>query len=181
MTRTGWIKAGAAAASCAAIGAVAGITGSAAAPSKSKAPGRPPMFEKHRGEFHGPPIHSEAVVPKPGGGFETVVGDSGKLKSRSGNDLTITEGTRTEKYKDVTVSIPGDAKIFRNGKTAALDDLKDGDRVHVEKTAERTVVVAFDASFRPPFRRDHRGFGRAPGRPPGGPMAPGGPPPPYGP
>jgi hypothetical protein len=166
MTRTGWIKAGVAAAGCAAVGAAAGIAGSAASPQGAKAP----VFEKHRGDrFHGPPIHSEAVVPKPGGGFETVTGDSGKLKSRSGNDLTIAEGTNTEKYKDATVTVPADVTIIRNGKKASLDDLKEGDRIHVEQSPERTFVLAGDESFRPRFHGGPRG------------PRPGGPPPPFGP
>jgi hypothetical protein len=170
MTRTGWIKAGVAAAGCAAVGAVAGIAGSAAAPQGVK--DRPPMFEKHRDGFRGPPIHSEAVVPKSGGGFETVTGDSGKLKSRSGSDLTITEGTPTEKYKDVTVTIPSDATIIRNGKRASLDDLKEGDRIHVMQSSERTFVMAGDESFRPRFGHRHGRPGRGHGPPP---------PPPFGP
>jgi hypothetical protein len=169
MTRTGWIKTGLAATACAAVGAAAGIAGSAAAPQRTK----PPMFEKHRDGFRGgPPIHSEAIVPKSGGGFETVTGDSGKLKSRSGNELTITEGTDSEKYKDATVTIPSDATIVRNGKKASLDDLKDGDRIHVMQSPERTFVLAGDESFRPRF-------GHRPGRPGPGHGPP--PPPPFGP
>jgi hypothetical protein len=169
MNRTGWIKTGAAVTACAAVGAAAGIAGSAAAPQRPK----PPVFEKHRDGFRGPPIHSEAVVPKSGGGFETVTGDSGKLKSRSGNDLTLTEGTDSEKYKDVTVTIPSDATIVRNGKKASLDDLKDGDRIHVMQSPERTFVMAGDENFRPRFghRRGRPGPGHGP--PP--------PPPPFGP
>ncbi|MEA2429147.1 MAG: hypothetical protein QOF37_2775 [Thermoleophilaceae bacterium] len=181
--RPNWIKAGAVAAGCAAVGAVAGIAGSAAAPS-SKAPSSkaPPWrMEKRmhagpmRGAFGGPPVHAEAVVPKrSGSGFETVTEDNGKLKSRSGNDVTITEGTQTQTYKDVTITVPSGATIYRNGAKASLDALKDGDFVRVAQSPEGTFVMARDASFRPRFEGRHRGFERGPG-------GPGGPPPPYGP
>jgi hypothetical protein len=178
MKRASWIKAGALAAGCAAVGAVAGIAGTAAAPSASKPADRAPMWRIHRGfERGGPPIHSEAVVPKrSGNGFETVTDDNGKLKSRSGDELTITEGTQSEKYKDVTVTIPSGAKIVRNGKKASLDDLKDGDFVHVSQSPGGTFVMAADASFRPRFQGGRRGFRHHPGGPP-----PGAPPPPFGP
>jgi hypothetical protein len=177
MTRSNRFRVGALAAGCAAVGAIAGIAGSAAAPSSSKQPGRPgPMWRMHgphegfRGG--GPPVHAEAVVPKrSGAGFETVTEDNGKLKSRSGNDITITEGTRTETYKDVTVTIPSGATIVRNGAKASLSDLKDGDFVRVASSPEGTFVMAADASFRPRFQGGRRGFEHRPG----------GPPPPYGP
>jgi hypothetical protein len=178
MTRSTSIKAGALAAGCAAVGAIAGIAGTAAAPSDSKQAAKPaPMWRMHGppGRFRGgPPIHSEAVVPKrSGSGFETVTEDNGKLKSRSGDELTITEGTRTETYKDVTITIPSDATVVRNGKKASLDDLKDDDFVHVAKSPEGTFVVARDANFRPRFQggrpgfRHERGGGPPPWAPPG--------------
>jgi hypothetical protein len=174
MTSASKIKAGALAAGCAAIGAAAGIAGSAAAPPATKPVHKAPLWRMHRGHG-GPPIHSESVVPKrSGGGFETVTDDNGKLKSRSGNDVTITEGTQSETYKDVAITIPSGATIVRNGKKASLDDLKDGDFVHVSQSPEGTFVMALDASFRPRFQGGPRGFGPPPGRPPG-------PPPPFGP
>jgi hypothetical protein len=174
MAKRSWIKAGALAAGCAAVGAIAGIAGGAAAPSTSKAPPPPgaPHWRihgsAHRGPI-GPPVHAEAVVPKrSGSGFETVTEDNGKLKSRSGNDLTITEGTATETYKDATVTVPSEAKVFRNGKKATLDDLEEGDFVHVAQSPEGAFVVARDANFRPRFQGGPRGFGH-PGPPPFGP------------
>jgi hypothetical protein len=172
MTRSNRFRVGALAAGCAAVGAIAGIAGSAAAPSTTKQPDRPgPMWRMH-GPGGGPPVHAEAVVPKrSGGGFETVTEDNGKLKSRSGNDITITEGTRTETYKDATVTIPSGATIVRNGAKASLGDLGDGDFVHVASSPEGTFVLAADANFRPRFQGGRRGFRHEPG----------GPPPPYGP
>jgi hypothetical protein len=179
MNRKSLIKGGALAAGCAVVGAVAGLAGSAASPSSSSPPkpvpgyGAPPRWRDHDGPRMlgriGPPIHSEAVVPKSSGsGFETVTDDNGKLKSRSGNDLTITEGTATDTYKDATITVPSDVKVFRNGKNATLDDLKDGDFVHVSKSPEQTIVIARDANFRPRFQGGRPGFrhGPAPGAPP---------------
>jgi hypothetical protein len=180
MLRKTWVRAGLLAAVCAVVGAVAGLAGSAASPSTAK----PGIKGEHwrmgagpgRGELRGPPIHAEAVVPKrSGSGFETVTEDNGKLKSASGNDITITEGTQSQTYKDATITIPSGAQVFRNGAKAALGDLKDGDFVHVSQSPEQTIVVASDANFRPRFQGGRRGFRHGPGRPPGGP------PPPYGP
>src|SRR5213592_721978 len=86
---------------CALVGALAGIAGSAAAPSKSskksaKTSQSAPRLG-FRGHFGpggpgGPAVHAEAVVPnKAGDGFITVTSDAGKVKSVSGNDITIDE------------------------------------------------------------------------------------------
>ena len=69
-------------------------------------------------------------------------------------------------YKDVTITLPADAKIERNGKTATVADLKDGDRIHVMQSSDGTFVHAGDASFRP---GPGRGHGRGHRGPPGGP------------
>ena len=54
----------------------------------------------------GPPVHSESVVPnEDGDGFETVTSDSGKVKSVSGSELTVTTGTDDADYKDVTIDV----------------------------------------------------------------------------
>ena len=162
------MKASALATGCAAIGAVAGIAGGAASPSSN---GNPPAahWRMHRGGPGGPPVHAEAVVPKrSGSGFETVTEDNGKLKSRSGDDITITEGTRTQTYKDATITIPSAARIIRDGKKATLDDLNTGDFVHVTRSPERTLVFAVDSNFRPRFQGGRRGFRDGPpGHPPG--------------
>ncbi len=171
------VRAGTALVACAAVGAAGGIAGSAAAPgSKSAAartsttPGTPPARARPP---HGPghrAVHAEAVVlNKAGTAFITVTTDSGKVKSVSGRDVTITEAIGSVTYKEVTVSLPAGAKIVRNGKTATVDDLKADDRIHVAQSSEGTYVHAADATFRP--RRGHgRGHGR--GGPPGGPPGP---------
>jgi len=167
------------AALCAAVGAAGGIAGTTAATNKhhkhhgsrqsstAPRPGRPP-FGDHRG-FGGPPVHVEAVVlDKAGKNWITMTEDNGTVKSVSGNDVTITEGTADVPYKDVTVTIPDGATVIRDGAKAAVGDLKAGDHVHVSSSSDGTFVFAADDSWRPgPPGGD--GDGDHPGPPPGGP------------
>jgi hypothetical protein len=164
---------------CAAVGAAAGIAGTAASP-KHSAQGTTVRAHgaRHFGRFGGPPVHVEAVVlNRAGDKFITLTEDSGKLKSVSGNDVTITEGVGTVTYKDVTVTVPSDAKVGRNFKDAKLSDLKEGDRVHVEQSSDGTNVFAVDPSAMPPrpygmHHDDGDGDGnRGAGPPPPGPGA----------
>ena len=165
---------------CAVVGTGAGIAGgSAATSSKSKSSSKSARFShfgRPGGPFRlggGPPVHSEAVVPnKAGDKFITVTTDAGKVKSVSGDELTITEGTKTLTYKDVTLTIASDATVYRNGSKASLSDLKEGDHVLVSQSSDGTFVDAFDSEHRPP----HPGPGgpggphgdRPPGPPPTG-------------
>jgi hypothetical protein len=171
------MRAGIALVACAAVGAAGGIAGSAAAPSKTKAtksaagtyPTDRPGGRGHHGGPGGRAVHSEEVVlNKAGTTFITETEDNGKVKSVSGNDVTITEAIGTVVYKDVTITLPAGAKIVRNGKTATAGDLKDGDFVHVSQSSDDTFVFAGDASFKP------MGPGHGPGR--DGRHGPGGPP-----
>jgi hypothetical protein len=106
--------------------------------------------DSHRGAFaaHGGAallhaVHAEAVVPKRDGTFATVVLDRGVVKAVDGRDLTITEGTRTHTYKDVTLTIPSDAKIRVAGKPdATLADVAVGMRAVVAQLPARTLVIA---------------------------------------
>lgn len=159
---------------CVAVGAAAGIAGTSAAPKKrsSHAARHAGVREfRHHGRFGGgPPVHVAAVVlNRAGDKFITVTEDNGKLKSISGDDLTITEGTDKVAYKDVMVTVPSDAKVSRNWQDAQLSDLKEGDFVHVASSADGTFVFAVDPNATPPH---------PPGGPWGGPhRGPGGPPP----
>jgi hypothetical protein len=164
---------------CALVGAIAGIAGSAAAPSSSskKTPSSKLRFRGGPvggpGFFHGgPAVHSEAVVPnKAGNGFITVTSDAGKVKSVSGNDLTIDESVGSVHYKDVTVTIPDDATVIRNHATAKLSDIKADDDVRVIASSEQTIVIAEDAAFE---KKERQQFGsRGPWDHHGGPGAPG--------
>ena len=156
---------------CALVGALAGIAGSAAAPSKSKkatqaqkaakakaqalakkralrralerrGPGGPKFF------FGGPggpggPVHSEIVVPKPdGSGFMTITEDAGTLLSVDGNTLHIKEGTDKATYKDDAAIDVGDSPtVIRNGEKAAIGDLKEGDHVRVIQGTPKGTLV----------------------------------------
>ena len=153
---------------CALVGAGAGIAGSSAATKSSGKSAQARKADGPRGMRGGPPVHAEAVVlNKAGTGFVTVTEDNGTVKSISGNQLTLTEnarkGSATVTYKDVTLTIPSDATIRRNGETASLSALKEGDRVHVASSSDGTFVDAFDSSHRPP----RHGLGGPP--PPGAP------------
>lgn len=185
MKSPGWIKVGAVATVCALAGAGAGIAGSTAATSNSaKKSGktRTAAAERHRGPFgpglrHGPAVHAEAVVlDRAGKAYITVTSDSGIVKSVSGKELTITEGTTAVPYKDVTVTVPDGATIVRNGAKATLADLKAGDHVRVSRSSDGTTVFAGDESVGPGQGGRH-GFGDRGGRghrgpPPGMPGMP---------
>jgi hypothetical protein len=180
---------------CAFVGALAGIAGSAAAPSKSKTteaqkakakalknqakaqfragragPGGPGFFGGHGGPGGGA-VHSETVVPNADGtGFDKITTDAGKLTSVDGNTLNITEGTDKKKYKDVAIDVGSSPTVIRNRATAKLSDLKPDDQVHVIQGGPKgTIVIAEDAAFSAQQKKDHQGFGRGHGGPPPGP------------
>jgi hypothetical protein len=183
---------------CAFVGALAGIAGSAAAPSKSKAtqaqkakakalknqakaqfragprgPGGPGFLFGGHGGPGGPgggPVHSETVVPNADGtGFDKIVTDAGKLTSVDGNTLNITEGTDKAKYKDVAIDVGSSPTVIRNGASAKLSDLKADDQVRVIKgTPKGTIVMADDAAFLAQRQKDHAGFGHGHRGPPPG-------------
>lgn len=134
------------------------------------------------GDAAGPPVHSESVVPNEKGGFDTVTMDRGRFSSLSGEQLTIAEGTKSATYKTVTVTLPGDATVYRNGEKAALSDIKSGDTVTVLQSPSGTVVNAFDAEHEPKLQIRKGGEGSGPvtrkageGPPPPGPPPPGAP------
>jgi len=163
---------------CALAGAAAGIAGSAAAPSsKAKKSNSGRHWGPGRG-FHGPAVHADAVVlNKAGNAFIKETEDQGKVKSVSGDQLTITEGVGSVTYKDVTLTIPSNATVMRNFAKASLGALKAGDFVHVSQSSDGTFVLASDASHRP--GPGHFGFHRGPrddARGAGGPWPPGPPP-----
>jgi hypothetical protein len=159
---------------CAIAGAAAGIAGSSAssspAPHARFGPGGLGFFGRGPlADASGPPVHVDAVVPKQGGGFETVTMDRGSFSSLSANQLAINEGTKTATYKTVTLTIPSGATIRRNGVQAQLSDLRSGDEVTVIQSPPNTVVIAHDAKhdlrFRPGRLRRHELPGRGYGLP----------------
>jgi hypothetical protein len=114
------------------------------------------------GDAAGPPVHSDSVVPNEKGGFDTVTMDRGMFSSLSGEQLTITEGTKSATYKTVTLTIPSDATVYRNGEKAALADIKAGDTVTVVQSPSGTMVKAFDAEHEQKLQIRKRGEGPGP-------------------
>jgi hypothetical protein len=141
-----------------------GIAATAAARSGHSASTAQNHAGKRAGEpGHGFAVHAEEVVlNKAGTAFITETEDSGTVSSVSGDQLTIKEGTATVTYKTVTLTIPSDATIYRNGAKAALSDVKAGDHVRVSSSSDGTTVVAGDKTQRP----GPGGAGRHGGRPP---------------
>ncbi len=159
---------------CAAVGAGAGIAGSTAKSGSKSARSSRSSAADPRPPFHrGPPVHAEEVVLNQAGtGFITATEDSGTVDSLSGDRLTIKEGTKTVAYKTVMLTIPANAKVYRNFAAAQLSDLKSGDRVHVSSSSDGTVVFANDASHMPPDGPGRHHRERGPGPWPDGPPGP---------
>jgi hypothetical protein len=134
-----FLRTTAVAATCALVGAGAGIAGSQAHEGHFSNHGN------HFGRFGRAPVHADLVVPAKGGTFQTVTFDRGTVDSVSGDQLTIKEGTKSATYKTITLTIPSDAKIRRNGENAQLSDLQQGDGVAVVSTDGKTLVKAFSA------------------------------------
>jgi hypothetical protein len=150
-----------------AVGAAAGIAGSSAAPSDANNPPGPRLGVVVQGRVTaaaghgapafkigvgGPPVHSTEVVPnKASDGFDTVTHDSGTVKSISGDQITITEGTDKATYGTPTLTIPADATIQRNFQDTKLSDIQVGDHVDVSRSsAGTTAVFAVDSQHWPP-------------------------------
>jgi hypothetical protein len=167
MQRSTIVRTGTVGAVCALAGGAIGIAGSSA--SSPSRPTSPPVIRAARAfgpglGLAGPmlgfgplagaaglPVHSDTVVPNEKGGFDTVTMDRGMFSSLSGDQLTITEGTKSATYKTVTLTIPSNATVRRNGEKADLSDLKAGDEVLVVQSPNGTVVAAHDAQHQEPL------------------------------
>jgi hypothetical protein len=86
-------------------------------------------------------VHADAVIDTKSG-FVTVTLDRGFVQSVSGQQLTIREGTKKATYKTVTLTIPSNAKVRNNKKTATLSALTAGERVWVLQGPNATHVIA---------------------------------------
>lgn len=75
-------------------------------------------------------------------GFVTVRWRRGTVDSVSGQQLTLTEGTKSKAYKQVTLTIPTSAKVRDNRKAASLSALTRGQRVVVLQAPRRAFVIA---------------------------------------
>jgi hypothetical protein len=83
-----------------------------------------------------------SVVVHTKSGFATVTFDRGKVDSVNGQQLTITEASRTATYKTVTLTIPSTAKVRDNGRPAGLSGVTAGQRVLVVMAPRQTYVIA---------------------------------------
>jgi co-chaperonin GroES (HSP10) len=177
MRRKGWMGAIAVATTCAFIGAAGGIAPSGAATSSGTAKTKTTtatathgMRPDFGGRGGGPSVHSVSEqLNKAGTAFIEVTRDEGTVTAVSGSVITLHEGTKTVAYKDATITIAAGATVTRNDATAALTDIKVGDRVSISQSSESTEVRAYDPTFEPRgFHGDHDDDG--------GPGGPGGPP-----
>ncbi|MGI8505333.1 MAG: hypothetical protein ACR2MK_00760 [Solirubrobacteraceae bacterium] len=135
------------AACCVALGAGASAIASAGA-STSATAGGSAHAAHHRGlrgrglrRLAKRAVHGNLVVASKQG-FVTVTFDRGKVDSVSGQQLTITEGTKRAAYKTVTLTIPAGARVRDDRQKATLSQLKPGQRVLVVQAPKRTLVVA---------------------------------------
>jgi hypothetical protein len=163
MQKSTIVRTGAVGATCALVGGAIGIAGSSASSSGQPSPpivraagpgialAGPMLGFGPLADADGPPVHSDAIVPNDNGGFDTVTMDRGGFSSLSGDQLTIAEGTKHAAYKTVTLTIPSNATVRRNGEKAELSDLKAGDEVLVVQGPNRTFVAANDAQHRGPL------------------------------
>ncbi len=132
--------------SCVVIGAGASAIASAGASTTTTA------RAAHHGHRHGLRAHGPRrwahravqgeLVVKTKQGFVNVSFERGKIDSVNGQQLTLTEGTKTASYKTVTLTIPAGARIRDNRKPATMSDLKPGQRVLVLTAPKRTLVIA---------------------------------------
>lgn len=131
---------------CLAIGAGAGVVGTAGAASSQ--PARATSRHQH-GAFRALAVHRLArravhgdLIVATKQGFVTISVDRGRVDSVNAQQLTIAEGTRKAIYKTVTLTIPSGARVRDNGKRSALASLTRGQRVTVIHAPNRTLVIA---------------------------------------
>jgi hypothetical protein len=75
-------------------------------------------------------------------GFVPVKFERGTVKSVSGQQLTLAEGTKKATYKTVTLTIPTNARVRDNRQKSTLADVTAGQRATVVQTPTTTFVIA---------------------------------------
>ncbi len=143
MSHPSLLKLGSVLGACAAVGAGAGILGSAGA---STSPAKQHVAKagaKHRGALRRA-VHVAAVVPAAGGTFATVTRDRGIVKSVTGDQLVLQEGTKKATYKTVTITVPADAIVHDNRAVAKLSDVRPGQVARIVQGPKKTRVNAHD-------------------------------------
>jgi hypothetical protein len=139
-----YAKFGALALGCLAAGAGASAiaTAGASSPKSSSAKSaRSGGRGGRRGRLLRRAVHGDVVVST-ANGYATVTFDRGTVVSVSGRQLTLRDGRRSSTYKTVTLTIPADARVRDNHRTATLADVKPGQRAAVIQAPKRTLVIA---------------------------------------
>jgi hypothetical protein len=129
--------------SCAALGAGASAiaTAGAATGNSSKAGEAAKASVRAPRRLAARAVHGDLIVATKTG-FAAVTFDRGTVKSVSGQQLTLTEGTRKATYKTVTLTIPTAARVRDNRHTATLAEVTIGQRVTVVQAPKATFVIA---------------------------------------
>lgn len=86
-------------------------------------------------------VHGDLVIATKTG-FTTVTFERGFVQSVNGQELTMTEATKSRTYKTVTLTIPTAAHVRDNGTTSTLADLTPGQHVIVITGPKQTLVRA---------------------------------------
>jgi hypothetical protein len=136
--------------SCLALGAAgsaiasagAATSSPAAASARAGALGRAGLLARIRWGT----VHASLVTYTKKQGFVTITIDRGFVQSVSGDSLTMREGTKTETYKTLTLSLPANTIVRDNRTRSTLSALKPGEHVLVIQGPQRALVVARDAS-----------------------------------
>jgi hypothetical protein len=131
------------AASCTALGAGASAIATAGAATNNSAhggKGRTAQIRPGR-RLAARAVHGDLIVATQTG-FVPVTFDRGTVNSVSGQQLTLTEGTKQATYKTVTLTIPTTAHVCDNRQKTTLADVKTGQRATVVKTPKATFVIA---------------------------------------
>ncbi len=128
---------------CVAAGAAISAIASAGAATSSGSSSSASHTRAHRGGLRrlARAVQGSAVV-RTADGFANVTFERGKVDSVSGQQLTITEGTRRASYKTVTVTVPTNAVVRDNRQKASLSNVKAGQRILVLTAPMRTYVIA---------------------------------------
>ncbi len=75
-------------------------------------------------------------------GFANVTVARGTVRSVSGHQLTLAEGTRKATYKTVTYTLPATVRVRDNRQRSTLSAVKPGQRALVVILPKRALVVA---------------------------------------
>ena len=75
-------------------------------------------------------------------GFVHVEVARGQVKSVSGDQLTLVEGTRKASYQTVTLTLPADTRVRDDHQKSTLSAVKAGQRALVIQAPSRALVIA---------------------------------------